>query len=125
MKKWDIVLLTYPFTDLSATKVRPALVISPNSYNQNSQDAVFILITTNTARRSQYDIVVEKTHPEFSLTGLRYDSAIRIDKIFALSKKLVTTTLGRCGQQLQLEIAKQLRRFLDLPGDQLPLNIQV
>jgi mRNA interferase MazF len=125
MKKWDIVLLTYPFTDLSATKVRPALVISPNSYNQNSQDAVFILITTNTARRSQYDIVVEKTHPEFSPTGLRYDSAIRIDKIFALSKKLVTTTLGRCGQQLQLEIAKQLRLFLDLPGDQLPLNIQV
>src|SRR6266542_1922505 len=125
MNKWDIVLLTYPFTDLSATKVRPALVISPNSYNQSSQDAVFILITTNTARRSQYDIVVARAHAQFALTGLRYDSAIRTDKIFALSKKLVTTTLGRCGQQLQLEVQKQLRLFFDLPGDQLPLNIQV
>src|SRR5262245_22656420 len=90
MNKWDIVLLTYPFTDLSATKVRPALAISRDLYNQNSQDAVFIVITTNTARRSQYDIIISRTHPEFSLTGLRYHSAIRADKIFALSKRLVT-----------------------------------
>jgi mRNA interferase MazF len=117
MNKWEIVLLTYPFTDLSATKVRPALVISPNLYNQSSQDAVFILITTNTTRRSQYDIIISRAHPEFSLTGLRYDSAIRTDKIFALSKKLVTTRLGRCGQQMQREVEKQLRLFLDLPGD--------
>lgn len=125
MNKWDIVLLAYSFTDLSATKVRPALVISPNLYNQSGQDAVFILITTNTARRSQYDIIILRTHPEFSLTGLRYDSAIRTDKIFALSKNLVTITLGRSGQQMQREVEKQLRLFLDLPGDQLPLNIQV
>jgi mRNA interferase MazF len=123
MNKWDIVLLTYPFTDLTATKVRPAVVVSQASYNQTSQDAVFILITTNVARSSSFDVIVSKTHPEFHQTGLRHESAIRIDKIFTLSKALAAKTLGRLEIQLQKEVEKQLRLFLELPGEQLALKI--
>jgi mRNA interferase MazF len=124
MNKWDVVLLSYPFTDLSGAKVRPAIVISPTAYNQVSQDGVFILITSNTARRSAYDLVVPRAHAEFQLTGLRHDSAIRVDKIFALNKKLLVQTLGRVGPQLQREVERQLRAFLELPGDQLALKMQ-
>ena len=123
MNKWDAVLLSYPFTDLSGAKVRPAVVISPATYNQSSHDAVFILITTNTARRSPFDLIIQQAHPEFQLTGLRYESAIRIDKIFSLSKKLVIKTIGRIGAQLQREVERQLRAFLELPGDQLALKM--
>jgi mRNA interferase MazF len=123
MNKWDIVLLTYPFSDLTATKVRPAVVVSQTSYNQTSQDAVFILITTNVARSSSFDVIVYKTHPEFHQTGLRHASAIRIDKIFTLNKKLAAKTLGRLEIQLQKEVEKQLRLFLELPGEQLTLKI--
>jgi mRNA interferase MazF len=123
MNKWDIVLLSYPFTDLSGAKVRPAVVISPTTYNQSNQDAVFVLITTNTARRSLYDLIIQQTHLEFQLTGLRYDSAVRTDKIFALNQKLVVKTIGRIGVTLQKEIEKQLRAFLELPGEQLALKI--
>jgi mRNA interferase MazF len=123
MNKWDIVLLTYPFTDLTATKVRPAVVVSQTSYNQASQDAVFILITTNVTRSSAFDIVVSQSHPEFHQTGLRHESAIRIDKIFTLNKKLAAKTLGRLEKQLQKEVEKQLRLFLELPGEQLALKI--
>jgi mRNA interferase MazF len=123
MNKWDVVLLSYPFTDLSGAKVRPAVVISPTTYNQASQDAAFILITTNTTRRSSYDLIIQQAHPEFQLTGLRYDSAVRIDKVFALNQKLVVKTIGRIGSQLQREVERQLRVFLELPGDQLALKI--
>jgi len=123
MKKWDVVLLSYPFTDLSATKVRPALVISPDAYNQHGQDAVFVLITTNTNRQSAFDVVVTRAHPDFGTTGLRFDSAIRVDKIFTLRQTLVQRTLGSAGAQLKGEMEKQLRVFLELPGNQLPLNL--
>src|SRR5262249_11870520 len=123
MNKWDVVVLSYPFTDLSATKVRPALVISPDSYNRTSQDAVFILITTNTSRRGPFDLLVETLHPEFTVAGLRFDSAVRIDKIFTLSKKLVVRTIGRFGPELVRRVDKQLRLFLELPGEQLALQI--
>jgi mRNA interferase MazF len=123
MNKWDVVVLSYPFSDLSAAKVRPALVISSDSYNQNSQDAVFILITSNISRRGPFDVVVTKTHPEFSLSGLRFDSAIRIDKITTLNKRVVVATIGRFGPKLATEVEKQLRLFLELPGEQMALKI--
>ena len=123
VNKWDVVLLSFPFTDLSATKVRPAVVVSPDTYNSTSQDAVVILITTNTTRSSAFDLLIAKSHPEFLQTGLRYDSAIRIDKIFTLSKRLVVMSLGRFGPVLIGEVEKQLRLFLQLPGEQLALKI--
>jgi mRNA interferase MazF len=123
VNKWDVVLLSFPFTDLSATKVRPAVVVSPDTYNKTSQDAVVILITTNTSRRSAFDLLLEKSHPEFLQTGLRFDSAIRTDKIFTLNKRLLVRSLGRFGPQLKANVEKQLRLFLQLPGDQLALKI--
>ena len=122
MNKWDVVLLSFPFTDLTATKVRPAVVVSPDTYNQSSQDVVVILITRNTSRRGEYDLLLEESHSEFLQTGLRYNSAIRIDKIFTLNKRLVVRALGRFGRQLEREVEKQLRIFLQLPGEQLALN---
>jgi mRNA interferase MazF len=123
MNKWDVVVLSYPFTDLSAAKVRPALVISPDSYNRSSQDAVFVLITTNTSRRGPFDFILQTSHAEFATTGLRFDSAVRIDKIFTLSNKLVVRPIGRFGPKLIAEVEKQLRLFLELPGEQLSLKI--
>ena len=123
VNKWDVVLLSFPFTDLSATKVRPAVVVSPDNYNQTSQDVVVVLITTNTSRRGAFDLLLEKSHPEFLQTGLRYDSAIRIDKVFTLNRRLIVKALGRFGPQLKGAVEKQLRLFLQLPGEQLALKI--
>jgi mRNA interferase MazF len=123
VNKWDVVLLSFPFTDLSATKVRPAVVVSPDNYNQNSQDVVVVLVTTNTSRRGAFDLLLEKSHPEFLQTGLRYDSAIRIDKVFTLNRRLIVKALGRFGPQLKGAVEKQLRLFLQLPGEQLALKI--
>ena len=50
MNKWDVVLLSFPFTDLSATKVRPAVVVSPDilrddglSYGDYVEQLTFLL----------------------------------------------------------------------------------
>jgi len=32
--KWDIILVPFPFTDLKAVWKRPALIISPDEYNE-------------------------------------------------------------------------------------------
>ena len=39
-RRRDIVLVSFPFTDLSSSKRRPALVISPDSFNEQGQDVV-------------------------------------------------------------------------------------
>src|SRR5438132_13678263 len=42
----DVVLVPFPFTDLSATKQRPALVLSPERLNKIRRDLVLAAITS-------------------------------------------------------------------------------
>jgi len=43
----DIILIPFPFSDLSESKIRPALVVSNNIYNSQSLDIVVTAITSN------------------------------------------------------------------------------
>ena len=113
MNKWDVVLLRYPFSDLTTQKVRPAVVISPDSYN-SGEDADFIAITSNVTRSGTYDVPLLSNHSEFSKAGLRYDSIIRVPKIFSLKQTLVAKKLGTLGPDFQAEVSSQLRAFLEL-----------
>src|ERR1700678_1492592 len=115
MKKWDVVILQYPFTDLSAKKVRPALVISPNS-ERRGHDAVFIAITSKTEDPGRFDLRIFAADPDFPATGLRAASAIKIDKIFTLEKSLVRATIGWLAPAWQAKVNDLLRRFFDLPA---------
>ena len=55
-KRGDIVLVSFPFTDLSSSKRRPALVVSPDSFNQTMQDVVLAAITTQGVDDSLFTI---------------------------------------------------------------------
>lgn len=45
-RRGDIVLVSFPFTDVSSSKRRPALVISPDLFNEQGQDVVLVAITS-------------------------------------------------------------------------------
>jgi hypothetical protein len=45
-RRGDIVLVSFPFTDLSSSKRRPALVISPDRFNDRLQDLVLVALTS-------------------------------------------------------------------------------
>lgn len=112
LKKWDVVLLSYPFSDLTGAKVRPAIVISPNIHNSMLDDAVFILITSNTDLGSSYDVLIEDNAPEFTATGLQKSSMIRVPKLWNLDQKLVKRTIGKIGPTLSAKVQKALNEFL-------------
>jgi mRNA interferase MazF len=42
----DVVLVPFPFTDLSGTKKRPAVVVSSHGYNTSRRDIVIMAITS-------------------------------------------------------------------------------
>jgi mRNA interferase MazF len=42
----DIVLVPFPFTDQSATKKRPAVVISSAAYNAERPDLIIMAVTS-------------------------------------------------------------------------------
>jgi mRNA interferase MazF len=42
----DVVLVAFPFTNLQATKKRPAIVISSQSYQQSRPDVILMAVTS-------------------------------------------------------------------------------
>lgn len=58
VKQRDIILINFPFSDLTGAKVRPALVVSNDQYNRNNLDALVLAITSNLSPYS-YKIFIE------------------------------------------------------------------
>ncbi len=48
-KRGDVVLVPFPFTDLSTTKQRPALVVSSDQFNATRNDVLVAAITSQKA----------------------------------------------------------------------------
>ena len=42
----DVVLVPFPFTDLSTTRVRPAVVVSSDEYNEQGSDLIVAMLTS-------------------------------------------------------------------------------
>ena len=113
LKRGDIVLLSFPWTDLQGEKVRPALVVSDDSYNKTENDSVFLFITTKKGRGS-FDFRLTKSHSSFQKTGLKKASTFRIGKIVSLEQKLARRRLGHADAVLLKKIKSGLKVLLDI-----------
>jgi mRNA interferase MazF len=81
VKQREIILINFPFSDLTGAKVRPALVISNNPYNRTNLDIVVLAITSNLSPHP-YKVLIEMQDLESGSLPLK--SAIRVDKPFSV-----------------------------------------
>ena len=95
MKKGDIVLIPFPFTDLSGNKNRPALILA-----QNTRDVTIAFISSQLRWKEPTDILLTPTNGN----GLKKDSLIRTNKIATVEKALVLGLLGKISSQQLLEL---------------------
>lgn len=82
-----IVLTDFPFTDLTATKRRPALVISTD--NDRRTDVIVAYITS--IPRGDPDAMAMAPT---SRTGLKVESSVRFDKIATINKNIIAGRIG-------------------------------
>ena len=104
--KGKIVLIPFPFTDLTATKLRPALVL----YDAE-KDVVVAFISSRTQKQKPADIKVDTKHHEFKQTGPKLTSLIKLDKIATISKELIIGEIGEIGAKLKEEINRKIAQM--------------
>lgn len=102
--KGAVVLVPFPFTDFSATKLRPAVVLL-----DHDPDIVVAFISSRIPESlSPADIVLTRSTPDFSKTGLKTDSVIRLDKITTMIKTMVTGTIGELPQEIRSDVNRKM-----------------
>jgi mRNA interferase MazF len=87
----DIVVLQYPFSDLSGSKRRPALILTDLPGND-------IILCQITSRVSLDPFSVAIGQEDFVSGGLPKDSLARMSKLFTADKNLILSVAGRVTQ---------------------------
>jgi len=96
-RRGDIVLVGFPFTDLAAVKVRPAVVVSPAPYHAATADVLLAAVSSVVPARRLLptEILVRNDRPGFASTGLKRTSLVLCGKLFAAERRLLLRRLGR------------------------------
>ncbi|MGX1023632.1 type II toxin-antitoxin system PemK/MazF family toxin [Psychroflexus sp. MBR-150] len=105
MKKGDIVLIPFPFSNLSGSKKRPATVLI-----DSEDDVTICFITTQLKWESSFDVIV---YPS-KINGLKKPSLIRLNKIATIDKSLIIGVLGNLEEKYLKSLDENLLNLLKL-----------
>ena len=108
-KSFDVVAVPFPFTDRDATKRRPALVISNESFNQQHNQIVLAMITTTTDNIWPSDVALTN----WQKAGLKVACQFRL-KLFTLDQSLVLKTIGHLSSKDVKSVKAALLEFIDI-----------
>ena len=106
MKQGDIVPIEFPFSDLSARKVRPAVVLSNASYNKHKN----LILAGIYGKQKPKSIPV--TNRELTHKKLKKDSFISLQNIFSAEHSLVGAPVDSLTSVALAAVLKELRRCL-------------
>ncbi len=105
MPKGDIVLITFPFTNLSGSKLRPAIILASSNL-----DLTVCFITTQLGWQETTDVLLFPNNEN----RLKMNSLIRTSKIATLDKLLAQGLLGKLTKQEQQDLDDKLKILFQL-----------
>lgn len=103
--KGDVVVAPFPFSALSATKKRPALVVA----TLTGDDVILCQITSQAVADSY---AVPLADPDFASGGLRQASNIRPNRLFTAESSIILHRAGRISAAKIQEVLAKLVQIL-------------
>jgi len=113
MTKGKVVLVPFPFDDLSATKVRPAVCLTePIGPHRH---VILAFITSRIpAVLLDTDFILDASHADFASTGLRVSSTLQLHRLMTATTSLIRREMEELSLGLQTEAARRLRKLFGL-----------
>jgi mRNA interferase MazF len=104
--KNEVVLVRYPFSDLSGSKVRPAVVVNaPHS----SQDVLVVPLTSRTSSLLTGEFVLA----EWKRVGLNVETAVKRG-IYTIQGKLIIKSIGQLENSDATNLEISLKQWLGI-----------
>ena len=113
-KQGEIVLVPFPYSDLSGSKRRPVLVVSNNLYNNSFLDVVVVAITSQTEKADIYSLPLEST--DLEIGQLPELSLIRVHKLFTIEQSRILKRFSVLDKDKLRATFLLLRQLFDHPA---------
>lgn len=99
--KRDIVVIPFPFSDLSGSKRRPALIIA----DWGAEDIILCQITSKT----KFDgYQVDLSASDFETGNLPIESNIRPNKLFTAQRSIIISAAGKITSAKYDDVVKKI-----------------
>ena len=101
----DIVLIPFPYSDMTQQKRRPVIVLSDSEYNSNNSDIICCAITSNPRN---YAHSIDITNDDLESGELIRASKVKPNKVFTLEQSKIIKCLCKLNISKSKEIVKNL-----------------
>jgi mRNA interferase MazF len=113
MTKYKVVLVPFPFDDLSSSKVRPAVCLTDPIGPHRHVILAFITSRVPSSPLAT-DLVIDSGDPDFASTGLRVSSTLQLHRLMTATTTLIRRELGNLSPEKRSQVNSRLRKLFDL-----------
>lgn len=111
--RFRVVLVPFPFDDLSGSKVRPAVILTdPVGAHRHVVLAFITSAVPSALERS--DVLFDPGGADFARTGLRVRSALRLHRVVTVSATIIRRQLGVLPPGFQTQVQQRFRALFAL-----------
>ena len=103
----DIVLIPFPYSDLTGSKLRPALIVSNNLLNKTKDSRICCLVTSNSPKDG---IPIDRT--SFEKDTLPFKSWIKPQRLFTIEETIIRKKLCVINDNLFDNVVLEINRFI-------------
>ena len=113
MMKYKVVLVPFPFDDLSSSKVRPAVCLT-NAMG-HYRHVVLAFITSRVPEELlETDLLIASDAEDFETSGLRVSSALRLHRMMTATTNIIRRELGQLSKAQQKNVRSKLKILFKL-----------
>jgi mRNA interferase MazF len=112
-RRWDIVVVPFPFTDQKTTKVRPAVVLSTDTLRQRNGKYIVAMITSASNTPHYGDVPIS----DMAVAGLPAASVVRPSKLTVIEDGDIHKRVGALPTADRVRVAEQIREYLSTGPD--------
>lgn len=113
MTKGKVVLVPFPFDDLTTAKARPVVCLA-DPIGPHRHVVVAFISSQVPQNLLETDLLLETQHPNFAPTGLKTSSVLSLHRLMTISTSAIRRELGQLPQELQTIIEEKLRKLFEM-----------
>ncbi len=105
----EIVIVPFPFSDLSRVRQRPVLILSKEEDSKKTDDVITCGITSN-LKNAAHSVLIDNTDLESGKIPVK--SRIKVDKLFTLEKSIIVKSVAKIKKEALEKVRAKFKNLV-------------